>query len=241
MKNSFALVFVVLLLNACSNKENALISNIDHTQPDSTLKEGVSYLALGDSYTIGHAVEYDQRWPVQLVDSLRKKGINMADPEIIAQTGWTTTELRQAIEIQDPLGPYHLVTLLIGVNNQYRGLDTATYRQEFRELLQMAVSFADEDLSRVIVVSIPDYSVTPFAQNKDSEKIAREIDDFNYINFTESKIAGVKYVDITPISRMAANDLSLIADDGLHPSGMMYAEWVKLVFPLANEIIQLQK
>jgi lysophospholipase L1-like esterase len=175
---------------------------------------------------------------VQLTDSLRKEGFDILEPEIIAKTGWTTGELKHAILSIDPKGPYHMVSLLIGVNNQYRGLDTAAYRAEFRELLQMAISFAGGDNARVIVVSIPDYGVTPFAVNKDPEKIGNEIDEFNAINLDETMDVEVNYVDITPISRKAAYDPELIAGDGLHPSGKMYSEWVKLIHPVAIKTLE---
>lgn len=234
MKHYLIFVFVTLLVSACHHKDK---STMTVEWPDVN-NENARFLALGDSYTIGHAVDSIDRWPAQLADSLYRSGFSMDEVEIIAQTGWTTGELKEAIKAQQPKGPYHLVTLLIGVNNQYRGLDSVEYREEFSELLQMAISFAGEDTGRVIVVSIPDYGVTPFGANKNPEKIAREIDGFNDISREESSLAGVKYVDVTPISRMAEQDLELIAEDGLHPSGKMYSEWVKLIYPLAYDIIQ---
>lgn len=209
----------------------------DNTIPNN---KPLRFLALGDSYTIGEAVAVAQRWPVQLADSLSDAGFIMADPEIIAQTGWTTGELKEGIQSVDPQGPYQLVSLLIGVNNQYRKLDTAAYRLEFKELLQTAISFAGNKPSKVIVVSIPDYGVTPFAQNMDPEKIAAEIDAFNLLNQQETQQAGAAYVNVTPISRQAAFDPSLIAGDGLHPSGKMYKAWVDLIYPAASEILTAQ-
>jgi len=178
------------------------------------------YLALGDSYTIGESVAPAERFPNQLA---RELGIG--EPQIIAKTGWTTDELDAAIDAAEPKGPYDLVTLLIGVNNQYRGRDAEEYRKQFVALLQRAIGFAGGDPKKVIVVSIPDWGVTPFAANRDRAKIAREIDHFNAINLEEAARAGARYVDITPISRR--DDPSLIASDGLHPSGKQYAEWVK--------------
>jgi len=199
--------------------------------------EHIRFLALGDSYTIGQSVEEDQRWPVQLVDTLRSAGLNLEDAEIIAQTGWTTAELMQAVAIDDPQGPYELVSLLIGVNNQYRGLDTNEYRMELRALIRTAIALSGNDSTRVMIISIPDYGVTPFAQNMDPEKIAEEIDAFNAIKKDESRKAGVFFTDITAVSRMASDDPELIADDKLHPSGKMYAEWVKLIYPVAHGIL----
>ncbi len=200
----------------------------------------IRYLALGDSYTIGEAVDVQERWPVQLADSLSKAGINMAEAEIVAQTGWTTGELKQAIASHNLQGTFELVSLLIGVNNQYRHLDTAEYRIEFRELLQTAIEFAGGNNSHVIVVSIPDYGVTLFAQSMDPEKIAEEIDTFNAIKYDETTNAGAVFIDVTPISRKAADDPFLLADDGLHPSGKMYAEWVKLIYPIARQVVENQ-
>ncbi|MEO8381897.1 MAG: SGNH/GDSL hydrolase family protein [Acidobacteriota bacterium] len=180
------------------------------------------YLALGDSYTIGESVAEAERFPNQLA---RQLGI--AEPRIIAKTGWTTDELNAAIDAANVTGTYDLVTLLIGVNNQYRGRDAEEYRREFAALLQRAISFAGGDAGKVIVVSIPDWGVTPFAEGRDRAKIGSEIDQFNAINREETRRAGARYADITPISRRA--DPSLVAPDGLHPSGKQYGEWAKVV------------
>jgi lysophospholipase L1-like esterase len=193
------------------------------------------FLALGDSYTIGESVAVADRFPNQLARTLRSKGIDIADPEIIAKTGWTTDELSSAIDAAKPHGPYSLVTLLIGVNNQYRGRDAAEYRKEFATLLQRAIGFAGGDAKRVVVVSIPDWGVTPFAANRDHAKIAAEIDRFNAINAEETKRAGAKYADITPISR---KNLTLVAPDGLHPSAAMYAQWVTVISPQAEAALR---
>lgn len=189
----------------------------------------VRFLALGDSYTIGESVAPAERWPVQLAAAL-----HTADPEIIARTGWTTDELNAAIDKADPKGPYGLVTLLIGVNNQYRGRDAEQYRKEFAALLQRAIGFAGGNAKHVVVVSIPDWGVTPFAKDRDRAKIGREIDTYNAINKEETAKAGARYADITPISRRAAADSSLVAGDGLHPSGAMYKEWLTIIAPAAK-------
>lgn len=188
-----------------------------------------NYLALGDSYTIGEAVSNRGAFPYQLVDRLKEQGQIYAEPEIIATTGWTTDELIKAIEDKNLNRKYDLVTLLIGVNNQYRGYSKDNYRVEFKELLQTAISYADGLKQHVFVISIPDWEVTPFAQkgNRDTAKISAEIDAFNAVNKEEALKAGVAYIDITPGSKKAASDLSLLAEDGLHPSGKMYAEWVE--------------
>ena len=197
-----------------------------------------NYLALGDSYTIGESVTGREAFPFQLVDRLKDNGHVFTDPEIIATTGWTTDELIKAINDKKLNNKYELVTLLIGVNNQYRGYSKENYRVEFKELLQTALDFVDDHKERVFVISIPDWGVTPFAQksNRNTAKVSGEIDAFNAVNKEEALKAGVAYVDITPGSRNAADDLSLLAADGLHPSGKMYAEWVeKLIHAINRE------
>ncbi|MCA9922136.1 MAG: SGNH/GDSL hydrolase family protein [Anaerolineales bacterium] len=202
-----------------------------------TPDEPLRFLALGDSYTIGESVAPNERWPNQLVTQLRSEGLAMQDEEIVARTGWTTAELAEGISAATPQGPYNLVTLLIGVNNQYRGLSQDAYRDEFVTLLKTAVIFADNDPTRVIVLSIPDWGATPFAARRDRDAIAADIDAFNAINRAESAAAGVSYINITPISRRALTDASLTAADFLHPSGKMYAEWVQQIKPAAISIL----
>ncbi len=200
----------------------------------------MKFLALGDSYTIGESVSEAERWPVQLAERLRARGILLEDPEIIAKTGWTTDELIEAIIRATPHPPYTLVSLLIGVNNQYRGWSQETYREEFVELLEQAIDYAAGDPNRVIVLSIPDWGVTPFgaqdARGRTPAQISAEIAVFNAINREESARLGVHYVDITPISQGAAEDLTLLASDQLHPSGKMYAFWVEAALPVVLEI-----
>lgn len=196
----------------------------------STVNEPVRYLALGDSYTIGESVAEADRFPNQLA---RELGI--AAPQIIAKTGWTTDELNAAIDAADPQGPFDLVTLLIGVNNQYRGRDAEQYRGEFAALLRRAIGFAGGDAKKVIVVSIPDWGVTPFAEGRDRAKIATEIDRYNAVNREEAARAGAKYVDITPISR--GNDPALVANDKLHPSGKQYTEWVRAIASSSGPVL----
>lgn len=188
-------------------------------------------LALGDSYTIGESVPASQRWPLQLADALRAEGLAVAEPEIIARTGWTTDELQRAVERADPDPTYDLVFLLIGVNDQYRGRSVDGYQPRFRQLLEESISFAGNRPGRVVVLSIPDYSVTPFAQRNNPDRIAKEIDRYNRVNKAVSEGLGVHYVDITPISKQAAADPSLLASDGLHPSGRMYRMWIEKALP----------
>lgn len=186
------------------------------------------FLALGDSYTIGESVPVEERWPNELAREL-----GWPEPQIIAKTGWTTDELNAAIDAAKPQGPFDLVTLLIGVNNQYRGRDAEEYRREFAGLLRRAIGFAGGDARKVVVVSIPDWGVMPFAKDRDRRKIAAEIDRFNAINREETVRAGARYADVTAISRRAASDPALVAGDGLHPSGSMYRQWVAAIRPEA--------
>ena len=195
------------------------------------------YLALGDSYTIGESVPKEERWPNQLVHLLGANGIE-AEATIIARTGWTTDELWQGIQAGQVQPPYDLVSLLIGVNNQYRGYDLDEYRQQFIFLLGKSIEYAGGKPGRLIVLSIPDWGVTPFAVDRDRQRIAQEIDKFNMVNREESEKAGAHYVDITPGSRRAGDDLALIAPDGLHPSAKMYAIWAEQVFPVALEVLR---
>jgi lysophospholipase L1-like esterase len=197
----------------------------------------IRYLALGDSYTIGESVAENERWPNQLASLLQANDIS-TEVTTIARTGWTTDELWKGIQAREINQPYDLVSLLIGVNNQYRGLGIDEYRQEFIFLLNKAIQYAGGDAKRVIVLSIPDWGVTPFAKSRDSKKIATEINLFNSVNREESEKAGVYYVDITPGSREAVTDSALIASDGLHPSGKMYAEWAELVYPQVLNILE---
>jgi lysophospholipase L1-like esterase len=206
-----------------------------------TKPAGPRYLALGDSYTIGESVAVAERFPNQLARVLRAKGLAIAEPEIIAKTGWTTDELSAAIDKAAPHGPYALVTLLIGVNNQYRGRDAEQYRGEFRALLKRAIGFAGGNAQHVVVVSIPDWGVTPFASGRDRAKIGREIDAFNAINRDETQRAGARYADVTPASRHASTEPVLVAPDGLHPSGAMYARWVAAIAPQAEAALRAKR
>jgi len=195
------------------------------------------YLALGDSYTIGESVDISKRFPIQLTESLKSEGVELDDPEIIAKTGWTTDELMAGINQVDLGSDYDLVTLLIGVNNQYRGRDIENYTSEFTQLLEQSIEFAGGNKERVIVVSIPDYGVTPFGQEKGRQRIAKEIDAFNSANKAICKRFGVKWIDVTQISRTAFKNKKLVAEDGLHPSGKMYALWVREILLAALKIL----
>jgi lysophospholipase L1-like esterase len=194
------------------------------------------FLALGDSYTVGEGVDSVQSWPAQLKVSLQQKGIRIEEPIMLAKTGWTTRDLLTAIEKADLRGPFDLVTLLIGVNNQYQGLSQETYRDDLRQLLALAIDFGGAP-TNVLGISIPDWGVTPFNKDRDPLQIAAEIDAFNHIHQKECQAVGVAYVDITPASRLAAADISLLASDNLHPSGKMYATWVEWMLPGVQRIL----
>lgn len=195
------------------------------------------YLALGDSYTIGEGVAAGQRFPTLLTEALRAEGLLMDDPILVARTGWTTAELDAGIDAANPQGTFELVTLLVGVNDQFRGLALESYRLEFRALLQRAIAFAGGQAERVIVLSIPDWSVMPAAGGLDELKIAGEIDTFNAVNREETRQAGARYVNITDLSRLAIEDFEMAARDGLHPTGKMYKLWVAELLPEAQDIL----
>lgn len=230
MKKLVSLSIIFLSLISCAKKSNTVA--MDPATPVDTSK---TYLALGDSYTIGQSVDTPGRYPVQAVNLLRQKGIRIKDADIIATTGWTTTNLINALNNHPPKTNYSIVTLLIGVNNQYQHLSIDDYKIEFTELLNRSVSYAGNNKAHVIVLSIPDYSVTPFAAGADTAQIAKEIDEFNAANKTITLAAGIQYLDITPISREAKYNLQLIAGDGLHPSALQYEKWSGLLAPLMQQ------
>lgn len=196
----------------------------------------LSYLALGDSYTIGESVSVSDRYPVQTVKMLQSDHLEYADPDIIATTGWTTANLLTAIQQTTFTHSYHVVTLLIGVNNQYQGRSITEYNQQFTELAERSIVLAGGDPSHVVVLSIPDYSVTPFARGLNTAYIAAQTDSFNAINKKISQAYKLRYLDITGESRKAATDPSLIASDGLHFSGKEYGVWASLLEPLIKEM-----
>jgi lysophospholipase L1-like esterase len=198
----------------------------------------IRFLALGDSYTIGESVPVEESWPLQLASRLRDKGVSMENPVIVARTGWTTAELREGITRAGVQGMYQLVSLQIGVNNQYRGEPEENYRREFQGLLSLSIRFAGGDPSRVFVLSIPDWGLTHFAEGRDRQKIAQEIDAFNAINRADAGTAGVIYINITPLSRQVSVDPELVASDGLHPSAKMYKAWVDMILPVISSVLE---
>jgi lysophospholipase L1-like esterase len=225
----FILLGFAFILSACGQGSSMIAP---------TPENPLTYLALGDSYTIGESVAETDRWPVQLAVALRKQGIQIADPVIIARTGWTTDDLLRGIETKGELGTYDLVSLLIGVNDQFQGLSIDGYRQRFRELLQISVEEADGKPEQVIVLSIPDWSYTPYAETIQRPEVSAEIDAFNAVAQEESEAAGVHYFDITPMTRPSIYNAGLFADDGLHPSAKMYTLWVEMILPKVNDLFR---
>ena len=210
MKKLLVLIFIIPLISFSQNKNN------------------YSYLALGDSYTIGESVKESERWPVQLSNSLRNK---LNKPVIIAKSGWTTDQLIDTLNKINFNKKFDFVSLLIGVNNQYRGRSVENFKQGFTILLKKSIEYANYKKERVMVVSIPDWGVTPFAKNKNRTIIGNEIDAFNKVIHDECMKNNITFFNITEISRKAVNDNSLIAEDGLHPSKKMYKQWVKIIKP----------
>ncbi|WP_245901609.1 SGNH/GDSL hydrolase family protein [Chitinophaga ginsengisoli] len=214
---------VFFLFLATKKEEIPMIPGNQHSQD--TAVSNFTYLALGDSYTIGESVPEEHRFPVQAAGLLGAKGIHVAAPRIIAKTGWTTDELEAAVNEAAITDTFSIVTLLIGVNNQYRGRSVAEYKTEFTRLLKQAIRFAGDHSDRVVVLSIPDWGVVPFAEGRDRQQIGEEIDAFNAANKSIAKKFRVHYLDITADSREAATDPSLVASDGLHYSGKEMAIW----------------
>ena len=225
--------FLTVLLAGC-----AAPAPVAPTMPSgstSSAANTIGYLALGDSYTIGEGAAEADRWPVQLAAMTRAQGLALAEPDIIARTGWTTAELQAAIASSgNHRTDYGLVTLLIGVNNQYRGQSIETYKTEFRQLLGTATAFAGGRAGRVVVLSIPDWGQTPFAAGRDRARIAQEIDQFNAAAQAECQQAGVAYVDITPLTRAAAGDATQFTPDGLHYTGAQMRRWAEKALPVVK-------
>jgi len=205
--------------------------------PESITHMAASFLALGDSYTIGEGVDAQLRWPAQLATRLREEGHSIDPADVIATTGWTTDELASALPSAQLRDRYDLVSLLIGVNNQYRGRDPENYRIECAGLIDFAIGKANGRAQRVMVLSIPDWGVTPFAaaQGADAERVAAHIDHFNAIARELSIARGTAWIDVTDISRGAGRDM--LTEDGLHPSAEQYALWAERVLPAARAVL----
>lgn len=205
---------------------------------ESFAQASYSYLALGDSYTIGESVEEDKRWPIQLVRQLNRQQHHFEEPTIIAKTGWRTDELINAITEKQNLEQYHVVSIQIGVNNQYQNKPIEEFKKDLNLLLPMAISLSKNGPEGVFALSIPDYGVTPFAKEKNPDQISKEIQLFNSVYKEACESYDIAFYNITPISKNAAKQANLLAKDGLHPSGLMYKEWVD--FLLDKKLLNLQ-
>lgn len=236
MKNAPLLILLLCFLTGCSSDKN--IPNNPIPSNPGEMSE-YKYLALGDSYTIGESVCATCRFPEQLKDSLQRRSNSTIGLRIIAQTGWTTTNLKAAIANQQPGSDYDLVTLLIGVNNQFQHKPFSLYQQEFPELLTTAIGAAKGDKNNVIVVSIPDYAFTPYGQGTSNpQNISAEIDSYTAFAQQYCNQVGVRFVNITAITRQGIAEPGLVASDGLHPSQLAYTRFVNLLLPEAVEIVE---
>ena len=231
MHRIFILMIVVLVSCEEQNRSEYIEplkpNTNNNINPNPNPEAEFNYLALGDSYTIGQSVAANERWPVQLTALLREAGYNYKDPRIIAQTGWTTDELEAAMDKENIQEKYDLVTLLIGVNDQYRGRNVESFRTNYVAVLNKAIALANNNPKNVIVVSIPDWGVSPYAKNRDRDKISQEIDLYNSVKREETIKKQVQFINITEISRLALNNNLYIASDNLHFSGAMYQLWAK--------------
>ena len=199
-------------------------------------KNTSKFLALGDSYTIGQSVEINERWPVQFLKELKTSTSAIDTLQIIAQTGWRVDQLNEVMNNSDLEAPYGLVSLLIGVNNQYQGQKANSFKPEFIEILERSLKLVDNRKERLFVVSIPDWGASPYGATLNRTQISKEIDEFNSVLKEESEKRGIRYFNITTISRRALTDNSLIASDRLHPSGKMYKLWVDKIIPVISKI-----
>lgn len=233
---------------ACRHAAQATLPETEPETPDGPAnppapKEQVDILALGDSYTKGESVPAQKNFPNQLADSLVAAGYTVAGVRVIAQTGWRSDQLKNAIASQSGVigdSTFSLVTLCIGVNNQYQGASFDKYKTEFEELLQTAILRAGDRKERVVVLSIPDWAYTTFGQNfsNNPAEISQEIDQYNAANKAITETYGVRYIDVTGISRQGLAYPDLVASDGLHPSALQYARWVKVMMPAIREALR---
>jgi lysophospholipase L1-like esterase len=236
---AISLFFAIFACSGCG-KDTMMNTHVNSNTntADSPATTGLKYLALGDSYTIGQNVQESERFPAQTVRLLANNNVTIQTLTYIATTGWTTANLISAINAQNPSKTFDIVTLLIGVNDQYQHMDTASYRIRFITLLNMSIAFAANRPARVFVLSIPDYSATPYVYQSDKARVSLDIDQFNAINKQITLANNVAYIDITPASREALSDPSLVANDSLHPSGKQYAVWSQLLAPVIKNALK---
>ncbi len=227
-------MLLFVLIFSCSSDETFQITIEEEEQPEEIQR--FSFLALGDSYTIGQGVTESESWPFQLQNVLTSETQQIKEVKVIAQTGWTTSNLLSAIETQDP-GNYDIVSLLIGVNNQFQRIDFTVFESEFNLLLNKAISLANGNKKKVFVVSIPDYGVTPFGSNN-SDVIAEEIDMYNTYIQQQCEAQEIPFIDITSISRNLGASVGALATDNLHPSANQYRLWVEEILPVVQGILE---
>jgi len=224
--------------NTLITERNTDFVNFEKDSVDIASDSIIHYLALGDSYTVGQSVATSKSFPAQLRDCLKETPDLELNLEIIAATGWTTSDLIDALEKGSERTNYDLVTLLIGVNNQYQGKPFSLFENEFNNLLERAIKLANNDTNKVIVISIPDYAYTPFGQNGNPQKISKEIDEYNNYAKVTAGTMGVSFINITEITREGLKDPELVANDDLHPSGKAYGKFVEKICPQASVIIE---
>lgn len=224
---SFTLFLTLFILVSCKHDPKVPLSII--TIPEN-VADTIRFLALGDSYTIGEAVTIPERWPVQLESAIEESLKDSVFLKIVARTGWTSDELQDQLHLLNLPDTFDLVSILIGVNNQYRGRPVNSFIPEFTALLEEAIFYAQNDTEKVFVVSIPDYGFTPLGQNNQSN-ISAGIDIYNAASDSVCQQYGITYIYITDISRNGLTDTSLVASDGLHPSGAQYELWVNRMAP----------
>ncbi|MDC6391113.1 SGNH/GDSL hydrolase family protein [Maribacter sp. PR1] len=227
------IVLIVLFLNCTTNDNDTILNQPEEKNQEE--KKDFSYLALGDSYTIGESVISQNSFPVQLSKRLESELDIDVETRIIAKTGWRTDDLKNAITNTRIDIPQDLVTLLIGVNNQYQNKPFEQYEKEFPELLQTALGFVNGNTEEVLVISIPDYAFTPFGQTRDVDKISTEIDQYNEFAKSIADKYNITFVEITDITRLGLEQPQLVANDGLHPSGEAYGKFVDLILPFVLE------
>lgn len=236
MKSYLFLLILFLGFVTCSFEDDNSSTTIN---PPPVVQDPFNYLALGDSYTIGESVPEEERFPNQLAKRLEANQVRIKEPTILARTGWTTQELQSAIDDAGLPRDYDLVTLLIGVNNQFRRYPIEDYRPSLEGLISEAIAFAGGDTSKVLMVSIPDYAFTPFGQGYASNPMAlsQDIDRYNGIKKETADMYGIPFINITEISRRGLDEPDLVAEDKLHPSGKMYGQWAELLLEPAKAIL----
>ncbi len=229
----YKLTFIFSLLSfipSCSQTEEIRSEQI---VDESNNQEIITYLALGDSYTIGESVDFEDSFPAQLSTRIEENKNLLVNTTVIAQTGWRTDQLISAVGGRES-ADYNLVTLLIGVNNQFQSRPFSQYETEFTTLLNKAINLAGNDANKVIILSIPDYYYTPYGQSNGNELISLQLDEYNNFAKSIAKEKGVTFLDITDITRKGLDEPELVADDGLHPSGLAYEKFVERLYPLVS-------